>query len=563
MNEDINIIFTENIEYLIQLEKIIKDFRCQNFYRALQHFHKVVNGFTETINHIFKCKDFFNQQYSVIDEKMLVQMLENIMLAQENEDYVLLADLLELQLLPFLITIQNLIQQNGDDTVNLDFYKENYAILKMHSLSLCDELDNIEYPDLSIYQIENTSIGVKTLKINSKQNYYMHSNGNPYKEAGIFIDEHYDSNVRKYIFFGLGLGYHIYCLLSKNPINKIEVYEVDINIIRLALEYSDMTEFLRSKRLTINYDPELRNLIKRLGRNMDEAIFLLHQPSIRNIKNIELRQSMENFFVSYSSLKNQEEMLNTNFKENIKLQDSSVDKLREELEGSKLIIVAGGPSLDKNINILREYYNGVKERDYKIIAVGTVLKKILELDIIPDYVIMSDAQARVKEQINNIDTSLVPLIYLSTVAYEVPKSYIAKRYIVLQEDYQMAEKYSKEIGATLFKTGGSVVTTALDIGLRMKCASLIFLGLDLAYTNLKTHANNTMDMMTIGEDNLREVLSVNGEKIYTGKNLDSYRKWIERRIADESNIEIIDATEGGALIHGMVKKKISDILTQC
>lgn len=115
---------------------------------------------------------------------------------------------------------------------------------------------------------------------------------------------------------------------------------------------------------------------------------------------------------------------------------------------------------------------------------------------------------------------------------------------------------------TLYRTGGSVATTALDLGIRMKCASIVFIRLDLAYTNHQTHANNTRDKMFVDKVGNRQVLSVDGNIIDTGKNIDSYRKWIERRIVDEKSIKMIDATEGGALIHGMENKSLSEVLNQ-
>ena len=39
-----------------------------------------------------------------------------------------------------------------------------------------------------------------------------------------------------------------------------------------------------------------------------------------------------------------------------------------------------------------------------------------------------------------------------------------------------------------------------------------------------------------------------------------YRKWIENRIENVTEIEFIDATEGGAKVKGMQIKKLSECL---
>ena len=52
--------------------------------------------------------------------------------------------------------------------------------------------------------------------------------------------------------------------------------------------------------------------------------------------------------------------------------------------------------------------------------------------------------------------------------------------------------------------------------------------------------------------------------LFTTKAMDIYRIWFEDRIKDAVasgvNTEFINATEGGALISGMINKKLSDVL---
>ncbi len=112
----------------------------------------------------------------------------------------------------------------------------------------------------------------------------------------------------------------------------------------------------------------------------------------------------------------------------------------------------------------------------------------------------------------------------------------------------------------LFNTGGSVSTTALDIGIKFGCKRIIFIGLDLAYTNNQGHALDTPTAEMMDTTELRKVLDINGRLVGTGKSLDIYRKWIEKRIKGIDNIEFIDATEGGALIEGMRVCKLVDVI---
>jgi hypothetical protein len=101
----------------------------------------------------------------------------------------------------------------------------------------------------------------------------------------------------------------------------------------------------------------------------------------------------------------------------------------------------------------------------------------------------------------------------------------------------------------------------LDIGISFACKRIIFLGLDLAFTDNYIHAAETSRRDLTSTEDLRQVPDIHGNKIFTSKSLDIYRQWIENRIRNEKGIEFIDATEGGARIEGMKLMKLSECLS--
>ena len=74
----------------------------------------------------------------------------------------------------------------------------------------------------------------------------------------------------------------------------------------------------------------------------------------------------------------------------------------------------------------------------------------------------------------------------------------------------------------------------------------------MGYTGDRTHAEGVGSTIA-DKKNLREVQSVSSGMIYTSKTLDIYRRWIERRIEDVKDIEIINASNG-ARIKGMKER---------
>lgn len=59
-------------------------------------------------------------------------------------------------------------------------------------------------------------------------------------------------------------------------------------------------------------------------------------------------------------------------------------------------------------------------------------RRLIKENIIPDFIIMTDANKSTKWQISGVEDSGIPLIYISTVASDVAREYKGKRYIAYQ-----------------------------------------------------------------------------------------------------------------------------------
>lgn len=80
------------------------------------------------------------------------------------------------------------------------------AVYNTNSGILCiDSGMEIETPDG--YQVELTSTGSYTLAVYGKENQvYLHSNGDPFKEAAEIAAAWFDREHYEYVVYGLGLG---------------------------------------------------------------------------------------------------------------------------------------------------------------------------------------------------------------------------------------------------------------------------------------------------------------------------------------------------------------------
>lgn len=559
MNENIKKIYDESIEILNLVDQSVYYFRVQNYDKALRKSTNLINYLSKVMEYLLSSLDYFNEQYIMFDNESIMNMFAQLLDAQEKKDYVLLADLYELRVQPLFLNIQEIILSKEEAMYDDKVFQKNIEFLEKKDPFLAEVLKSSK--DLfgifeMGYDIESTSTGLMTAAITKKnQKFYLHSNYMVKKEASLLAHDWFQLDKTHYIIYGLGLGYHIEALAAIDSGVTIEVYESDLNIIKLAFSFNDLSNILINENIKIVYDPKFYKFKNSINNMSGDKELLIHGPSLRNISDDTMREKLEDYFLQYYSVKNQLGQLNSNFRENIKNYDDVVDSLKDKFRGKNLYIVAAGPSLDQNYQQLKE----VKE-DGIILATGTVFRKLINAGIEPDYLIVSDANERVYNQIRDLEHLLVPMIYLSTAYRGFAKNYQGKKYIAFQNEYPPAEDIANKNGYHLYQTGGSVSTTALDIGIALECKRIIFLGLDLSYPNNLVHASDTSRRTLSETEGLRQVKDINGDFVYTSKSLDIYRRWIEKRIKNVSGIEMIDATEGGAYIKGMQIRKLSEVL---
>lgn len=284
MKQSIRNIFDHNIKVLGEMDKAIFNFREQQYDKALGY---IVHSFDEVriiIEAIITDREYFN----LVDTESMLEMLTGILEAKKNKDYVLLADLLELQLVNFLIGVQELIINKEEMVFDEELYRENVRVLTEHSEGLDHHtLDQINTAQLmeSGYRIEFTSCGLMTLAAeNEGFKFYFHTNNKVYTEAFLLARQWFRKEVNTYMVYGYGMGYHIRELHKLAPDAEILVYEADVNVIQLACAFSTMENFLESDNTRLIYDPEFNRLQDQLQSRSESSAFYVHYPSYQNVK---------------------------------------------------------------------------------------------------------------------------------------------------------------------------------------------------------------------------------------------------------------------------------------
>lgn len=517
---------------ILAAEDIINFIRVQDFF----HGQSQLNHFTKSISTL---------PAEILSD--ITDILHCILEAQQHNDNILIADILEARLLPYMNELLQQLIIDNPDLICINHLDDNLSLLNDSVLAQKIRLNAEHALSTDNYVIESSNIGKYILKYNGKYgSFYYHSNVNPIIEASKFASYYADSTCFNYTVLGFGFGYHIAALLDKDQRFQVTVLENNLDILTLAFIYCDLSGILSNSRLHIIYF-DLNDTAKYIKADTSDenSLLVIHYPSMMALPDGQIKDLLNNFFINYSSMLSQKKYLDANFYYNMKLKDEPVDTLKNTFFQKSAIYTAAGPSLEYCLDLLK---NKSFTKDRILLCASTVYKKLLDNGIIPDFVIMIDAQDNMIKHIENTLPNTSSMIYLSTACTAAVKAFMNKRYIAFQNGYAEAEAFASAHNLSLINTGGSVSTSAIDLLLNFGCSEIITIGLDLAYTDNKRHSFDAKALT--GTHNLIPVLSVDGKTIYTTNVLNIYRKWIENRIKSNTTAKLVNLSHG-AYINGM------------
>lgn len=551
--QELRDLYWKNAETIDQIARLAGLVRQQNMPQLNKWIPVVTRGLQQNLSGMLGQMQFFAECGLTWGADYLLSILSGLEQAQTQQDYILMGDLYELQMIPALQDIQAIISSLDISLTDVSWWEGNLEILKIKNPELVQALEKFEkgviHGQAVGYFMEPTSTGFFTMALEEdERRWYLHSNRNPIEEARIWADRNYQLEKERYTLFGWGMGYHVRQLLNLYSDMDLVVVEPDIGILYYSLQYGDWQDVL--EKVTLVWDPEWQEISTLIS---DEREVLLYRPAIAHVKNQRLRSMMNQIMDRKDAIADAESLFYQNIRENIRNCSFYVDEIRSHVKGKRVIIAAGGPSLDKNIEQLRE-----KPEDVVIFAVGTVYKLLMQKGIPVDYVVISDL--RVYHQVEGIEKPEVPILLLATADRRISRYYQGRTYLVCQQGHKMAADYAEANGYTSYSSGGSVATLALDIAIRLEAAGIAFIGLDLAYYGTKMHASGTKRATFRGYEFQKEK-AWDGSELNTSQTFLRFRRWMEERIQEpDATMQVVDATEGGIMKKGFVPMSLKQFL---
>ncbi|MCR5255834.1 MAG: DUF115 domain-containing protein [Acetatifactor sp.] len=396
------------------------------------------------------------------------------------------------------------------------------------------------------FLLESTSSGFLTVK-NKKKKLYYHSNANPLNEAIIYMDKFYKPQYSEYTVFGCGLGYYIYALnLVSDGSVKIYVYD-SAEMVDWAYKYG-LLSFIPEENIEVHTEDPILEFLQKASE--DGMGILMDKTAINCLNDVD-RNAINSINVEINTAKAFGNHFEINFYRNY---ENCQNELNSEILSAmtgEICVVAAGPSLNERMEEVKRM-----SEKRTVIAVGTVLRKLLNEGIKPDYFVISDPQERTYAQIEGLEDCGVPMIANVTANWRFLKNYKGPKYIVFgnvcDDSDILAIVNDKETSS--YALGGTVSHSALYIATKAKPSKILMYGIDLAYPGGVSHATGTMDYKAVNTEGKIKAISVGGGITYTDEVFMSYRDGIEALIKQNPDIRFVNRSIGGVRIKGTTEE---------
>lgn len=419
----------------------------------------------------------------------------------------------------------------------------------------------------------------------------MASKRRPVSEAKKLAGSHDPEEIAIAGVIGFGLGYHCAELIERlGEWGVVVCFEPDLGLLRSVLSRIDFTELFKTRRflLICDADDAVRCNAAFTGNEalVGMGVKLIAHPASAGRLVATSERFGQTFAAALRSARThvvttlansrvtfRNALMNTDHY----LRSSGVAELKDSCVGRPAIVVSAGPSLEKNIELLRD--PSVRER-FVIVAVQTVLKPLLEHGIRPHFVAALDyheVSGRFYEGLSAADVEGVRLIAEPKANPVILDAFPGEVVCPSDEllDRMLGDGLARDRGT--LPLGATVAHLCYSFARYLGCDPVILIGQDLGFSDGQYYANGAAIHNVWGSElsphrtlemfewerivrmraHLQQREDIHGNAIYSDEQMCSYLAFFEQMFAkDEAQgLLTVEASEGG------VRKRHTNVMT--
>ncbi len=403
----------------------------------------------------------------------------------------------------------------------------------------------------------------------------------PLSEAKKLADRVDITRSASVVVTGFGMGYHVAELARRmKHTGVIIVYEPDAALLRAVLERVDHSAWIRQTNLLLiteaSNESDLSEILQPIETMLAMGVATLeHPPSATRLGEDATRflgllaRVMQSVQTTVATTMVQTQTTLRNLAQNLDhyTLGAGIEELKGVCAGRAAIVVSAGPSLRRNMHLLRD--PKVRER-IVIIAVQTVLKPLLRAGIKPHFVCALDyheISARFYEGLSAQDVEGVTLVVEPKVNPAVTSAFPGV--VRCTGDTWLDEIIGKDLSRPMgiVRQGATVAHLCYELARWLGCDPAILIGQDLGFTDgqyyapgasihdvwagelseINTLENYEWQRIARHRSHLHKRTDVLGREIYSDEQMDSYLMQFQRDFKrdTEAGLTVIDASEGG------------------
>jgi hypothetical protein len=458
-------------------------------------------------------------------------------------------------------------------------------------LALQDPLAALHLPKAQDTHLQpfTSSRGIKNLHWkNGDKEFHLHDEDVPEEEIKNTLASRNLSNIDVIYFFGVGLGYSWPVLLSwlqRNSKRRLVYLEDDLAVLKYFLETETATEVLLHPQVQVvvfhKIEEEKSTFHALTWKHLLKQIHVFSLPSYAAHRK-EVTELLQERLTYESANKNEivSEFLQhgvvfyRNFYANMK-------HLHRCYHGNAMfgnfvkvpaIICGAGPSINKHLELLKELQNRAL-----IFAGGSGINALNGGNMNPHFGGGIDPNAAQYVRYRQNEAYEVPFFFrprLQSDAFLVIDG--PKLYVNGSGGYETGKWFDEKLGITSeeIDEGHNIANFLANIAVHLGCDPIIFVGMDLAYTEMESYAKHVVEHPQVEEDEIVATSlfetgailrkDINGKPTYTMWKWMSEAQWISDLAKAHADRSFINATEGGigfegipnVTLHELAEKKL-------
>ena len=466
--------------------------------------------------------------------------------------------------------------------VSEQLFRQNLELYHRTLPNVAKQILSVDPSEITFCQTREGEPNLKK-EVNGKVQYF-HSNYSAQKEAQSWFSSLHLEGTQVLFVYGVGLGYYHEAAkewLSRDVGHYLVFIEDDLAVLRrlfetergkclledpqVQLHYFDdfdkdgaaMFEWLCWFFILLHFDVSALRLYEQINpQRLSELRLRLFHDSVRNgtLANEYMhfsRPFFHNFYINLAELPH----------------SHHGNALFGKFKGVPAIICGAGPSLAKNLDVLKT----LDDRAL-IFAGGSSLNVLSANGFLPHFGAGIDPNPAQRDRLASNLAFELPFFYRSRMCHSAFSLVRGPRlYLNGCGGYPVADWFDEKLAlpGNVIDEGCNVVNMCVEVAHWMGCNPIIFVGMDLAYTDMKIYAPGVSAHNTLRKEDITTNTGINdggflrndiyGKPIYTLWKWVGESQWISAYAAKRPENCFVNATEGGLGIPNIPNMTLQEV----